>query len=234
MFAFIYENADNKLRFKKDISSVERELQCNYFKKINEIGFEEKLLYEAIKRGLDIFFCLLIAPVAVLLIFIFGIAIIIESPGSIFFKQLRTGLNGESFTIFKLRSFINSYDPLNIKWTIKNDPNVTSIGRFIRRTRIDELPQIWNILKGEMSFIGPRPEQPELTLKFMEKFPNFILRNSVKPGLTGWAQINGGYELTPREKLVYDLYYIKTRNYGFDLYIILKTFLTVINGKGAF
>ena len=119
------------------------------------------------------------------------------------------------------------------QWAQKNDPRITKVGNFIRKTRIDEIPQLLNILKGDMGLIGPRPERPELTYQFNEEIPGFINRLVVKPGLTGWAQVNGGYEISPQEKLVWDLDYIKNRSILMDIKIILRTVKVVITGEGA-
>lgn len=119
------------------------------------------------------------------------------------------------------------------QWATKNDPRVTKVGAFIRKTRIDELPQLFNVLKGDMSLIGPRPERPMFTAQFNEEIPGFIDRLQVKPGITGWAQVNGGYDITPREKLELDRYYINNMSFWLDLKIILKTIKVCITGDGA-
>ena len=119
------------------------------------------------------------------------------------------------------------------QWAEKDDPRITKVGKFIRKTRIDEIPQLFNILRGDMGIIGPRPERPMFTVQFDEKIPGFINRLSVKPGLTGWAQVNGGYEATPAEKLEDDLYYIKNRSFLLDMKIIFKTVGVVLTGHGA-
>ena len=115
----------------------------------------------------------------------------------------------------------------------KDDPRITKVGRFIRKTRIDEIPQLFNILKGDMSLIGPRPERPQFTEQFNREIPGFINRLAVKPGLTGWAQVNGGYDMTPAEKLVEDIYYIKNRSVLLDFKIIFKTVAVVLTGDGS-
>ncbi|NLM25552.1 MAG: hypothetical protein GX208_05495 [Firmicutes bacterium] len=119
------------------------------------------------------------------------------------------------------------------QWADKNDPRVTRVGRFIRKTRIDELPQLLNVLLGEMSIIGPRPERPNFTIEFNDVIPGFINRLRVRPGLTGWAQINGGYDRTPEEKLELDFFYIENRSPLLDLQIIVKTIKVVLTGEGA-
>jgi lipopolysaccharide/colanic/teichoic acid biosynthesis glycosyltransferase len=118
-------------------------------------------------------------------------------------------------------------------WAQKQDPRVTRIGAFIRRTRIDELPQLFNVLKGDMSMIGPRPERPVFTEKFQSEIPGFTQRLAVKPGLSGWAQVNGGYDMTPKEKLIFDLYYIRNLTFMLELKIMLKTCKVVLTGDGA-
>lgn len=219
----------------KEIRNIDNSLEC-----IIEQKFKEKLInyhlptkksFELTKRIFDLFICIFISPIAFLFIAFFGIAIKLETPGPIFFKQIRCGKNGKLFVMYKLRSFRKNNN--TAKWTEKNDPNITFFGKIVRKTRIDELPQIWNIIKGEMSIIGPRPEQPELVIDFLKTTPDFILRNFVKPGITGWAQINGGYDLTPREKILYDIYYIKKRSIWFDFIIMIRTFGVVLTGNGA-
>ena len=119
------------------------------------------------------------------------------------------------------------------KWASENDDRITKVGGIIRNTRIDELPQLVNILKRDMSFIGPRPERPEFVKEFLKDIPDFNDRLVVKPGITGWAQVNGGYSLTPKEKLVLDKYYIENEGFKLDLLILLKTIIVVFTGDGA-
>ena len=119
------------------------------------------------------------------------------------------------------------------QWAMKNDVRITKVGHFIRKTRIDELPQLLNILKGDMAFIGPRPERPEFIEKFLQDIPDFNDRIVIKPGITGWAQVNGGYELTPKEKLVFDKYYIEHESLYLDTLILLKTIQVVFTGYGS-
>lgn len=167
------------------------------------------------------------------LIVIFGILIKLESEGPIFFRQERVGQHGKYFYVIKLRSMKDDAEKNGAQWAERDDPKVTKVGKFIRKTRIDELPQLWNVLKGDMSLIGPRPERPMFTAQFNNQIPVFVERLIVKPGLTGWAQVNGGYDITPREKLKYDLYYINNMNLLLDLKIILLTIKVVFTGNGA-
>ena len=189
--------------------------------------------YYIVKRAIDIILCLIGLVIALPIMVIVGIAIKLESKGPIIYKQERVGLEGRTFTIYKLRSMYIDAEKNGAQWACKDDPRVTKVGRFIRKTRIDELPQLINILKGDMSIVGPRPERPILTYKFNEEIPGFVNRLQVKPGLTGWAQVTGGYELSPKEKLEKDMYYIENQSLWLDLKIIFKTIFVVFNGDGA-
>jgi exopolysaccharide biosynthesis polyprenyl glycosylphosphotransferase len=189
--------------------------------------------YPYVKRLLDILLSLLALPIAIPIILIFAIIIKLETPGPAFFLQERVGLHGKYFKVIKLRSMGVDAEKNGAQWATKNDPRVTKVGAFIRKTRIDELPQLFNVLKGDMSLIGPRPERPIFTAQFNEAIPGFIDRLQVKPGITGWAQVNGGYDITPREKLELDRYYINNMSFWLDLKIILKTIKVCITGDGA-
>lgn len=189
--------------------------------------------YPYIKRFLDILLSLLALPIAIPIILIFAVIIKLETPGPAFFLQERVGLHGKYFKVIKLRSMKVNAEKNGAQWAAKNDPRVTKVGAFIRKTRIDELPQLFNILKGDMSLIGPRPERPMFTAQFNEEIPGFIDRLQVKPGITGWAQVNGGYDITPKEKLELDRYYINNMSFWLDLKIILKTIKVCITGDGA-
>lgn len=189
--------------------------------------------YSRIKRACDILFSILTLPVAIFLVFLFFIFIKLESPGPVFFKQKRVGLHGAYFNIIKLRSMHVNAEANGAVWAQVNDPRITKVGKFIRKTRIDELPQIINVLKGDMSIVGPRPERPVFTAEFETLHPNFTERLFVKPGITGWAQVNGGYNISPKEKLDLDLYYIANKSILLDMFIIFKTIKVVFTGHGA-
>mgnify|MGYP001317651074 FL=1 len=176
---------------------------------------------------------MLALPIAIPIILIFAVIIKLETPGPAFFLQERVGLHGKYFKVIKLRSMGVNAEKNGAQWATKNDPRVTKVGAFIRKTRIDELPQLFNVLKGDMSLIGPRPERPMFTAQFNEEIPGFIDRLQVKPGITGWAQVNGGYDITPKEKLELDRYYINNMSFWLDLKIILKTIKVCITGDGA-
>lgn len=185
------------------------------------------------KRIMDIILSLIGLVFAIPIIFIFGLAIKLESKGCMFYKQKRLGKDSKTFTIFKMRSMIKDAEKDGPKWADKNDCRVTRVGRFMRKKRIDELPQLFNILIGDMSIVGPRPERPLFTYELEKRIPGFTNRLTVKPGLTGLAQINGGYDITPEEKLKFDLIYIENMGVLVDLRIILKTVVIVLKGSGA-
>lgn len=182
----------------------------------------------------DIIFSLVFGIISLPIIFVFGIAIKVTSPGPVFFKQVRVGFMGHPIKIIKLRSMRNNAEKdTGAVWAKKNDPRVTSVGRFMRKTRIDELPQFWNILKGDMSLVGPRPERYVLNEKFSKEWPTYPKRLRTIPGLTGYAQINGGYDLQPNEKSNLDNYYISHYSLLFDFKIALSTIKVIITGNGA-
>jgi len=154
----------------------------------------------------------------------------------VIFKQKRTGLLGQPFLAMKFRSMVKEAEKSGPQWAQKNDPRVTRLGSILRKTRLDEIPQLLNIIRGEMSFVGPRPERPVFVETLRQKIPFYNERHLVKPGLTGWAQISfpyGASEADALEKLQYDLYYIKNRSLIFDLAIILKTIKTVLSLEGS-
>lgn len=159
------------------------------------------------------------------------------SEGPILYRQTRVGLNGKLISVLKFRSmFVNAEAATGAVWASRNDPRITLVGKYLRKFRIDELPQFWNVLRGDMSFVGPRPERPEFVQALSEKIPFYRQRHCVKPGLTGWAQINHKYGDTIEDtitKLEYDLYYIKHISFSLDVYIMLNTLKTVILGRGA-
>ncbi|WP_410984298.1 sugar transferase [Bacillus cereus] len=198
-----------------------------------QIESNQSKIYLGIKYILDIMFSLIGLLILGPVILMFSILIMLESPGAPFYLQERLGLKGKKFRVIKLRSMRNDAEKNGAKWAEKNDARITKIGVFIRKTRIDELPQLFNILKGDMSLVGPRPERPMFTEKFEQEIPGFKKRLKVKPGLTGWAQVNGGYEITPKEKLDLDVYYIKNASIILDFKIIIRTVKVVITGDGA-
>ncbi|KPI49278.1 sugar transferase [Clostridioides sp. ZZV15-6383] len=191
------------------------------------------VLFDLYQRIMDLVLAIIGLVIGLPLIAIFGILIKIEDKGPITYKQERLGKCGRRFYIYKLRSMRTDAEKFGAQWAEKDDPRITKVGKFIRKTRIDEIPQLFNILKGDMGLIGPRPERPNFTVQFNEEIPGFINRLAIKPGLTGWAQVNGGYEITPEEKLKEDIYYIKNRSILLDFKILFKTVKVVLTGDGA-
>ena len=189
--------------------------------------------YENIKSSIEFIFSLLLLIIAVPICILACIAIYVELRVNPIYTQKRVGLNGRVFKIYKLRSMYIDAEKDGPKWASENDERITKVGRIIRKTRIDELPQLVNILKRDMSIIGPRPERPELIKDFIKYIPDFNDRLLVKPGITGWAQVNGGYSLTPKEKLEFDKYYIQNRGFKLDLLIIVKTIIVIFTRNGA-
>ncbi|TAK91087.1 MAG: TIGR03013 family PEP-CTERM/XrtA system glycosyltransferase [Burkholderiaceae bacterium] len=200
-------------------------------------GFRRDAWTAAAKRVFDIVASSLILLLMLPVLLITVLAIKLESPGSAFYSQVRVGRGGRNFVIYKLRSMCQNAETSNKpQWAQKNDSRITRVGKFIRLTRIDELPQLINVLRGEMSIVGPRPERPFFVKQLTEKIPLYNARHSVKPGLTGWAQVRYSYGATiqdAREKLQYDLYYIKNQSIFLDLLILFQTVQVVLWARGA-
>ena len=194
---------------------------------------KESIVYNVYSRILDIGLSLIGLIIGIPLVIIFGILIKLEDKGPIIYKQERVGKHGKLFNVYKLRSMRVDAEKYGAQWAQNNDPRILKVGNFIRKTRIDEIPQLFNILKGDMSIIGPRPERPMFTMQFNDEIDGFINRLLVKPGLTGWAQVNGGYEMTPEEKLKWDIDYIQSRSIFIDIRIIFRTVKVVLTGEGA-
>lgn len=194
-----------------------------------------KQLFEIFKRAIDVFFSLALGIPTLALTPVIAALIKIESPGPVFYRQKRIGKNGKIMEIIKFRSMIKDAEKNGAQWADKTDRRTTRAGKIIRKTRIDELPQLWNVLRGEMSFIGPRPERPEFVEELQKQIPHYAMRHLVKPGLSGWAQIRFPYGASVEdsmEKLQYDLYYIKNRSIVLDMAIALKTIATIIRRQG--
>ncbi|GAB6093373.1 sugar transferase [Furfurilactobacillus curtus] len=201
---------------------------------VEKIGSPVSGEYVRVKRIFDFVFALILGLFALPIVFLFGLLVGLTSKGGVFYSQKRVGYMGKVIKITKLRSMSNDAESKSgAMWAQKNDPRVTAVGKFIRKTRIDELPQIWNVLKGEMSFIGPRPERPLMTHKFSDECPGFEQRLRVLPGLSGYAQIHGGYELTPKKKAELDNYYIEHVSYRMDFHIMFGTLRVILTGDGA-
>jgi len=202
-------------------------------------GFRESTFRRISKRMFDLSVALLMLPVALPFMVLSAIAIFVESGfrGPVLYSQVRICEDGRPFKIYKFRSMRTDAEQDGVaRWAQKNDSRITSVGHVIRKTRLDELPQLFNVLKGDMSFVGPRPERPEFVDTLAEKIPYYHERHRVKPGLTGWAQIRyqyGDCEEDGLKKLQYDLYYVKNYSIFIDLLILLQTAEVVLLGKGA-
>lgn len=189
-----------------------------------------------VKRTMDIVGSIIGIIVASPLMLLMCILIKLTSPGPLIYKQERVGLHNKTFWMYKFRSMeVQPESEEKKAWTVKNDPRVTGIGKFMRHTSIDELPQLFNILKGDMSLVGPRPERPFFVEKFREEIPRYMVKHQVRPGLTGWAQVNGYRgDTSIRKRIEYDLYYIENWSIGLDIKIILLTFFKGFINKNAY
>jgi sugar transferase (PEP-CTERM system associated) len=196
-----------------------------------------RMISSTVKRAFDIVASLLLLVLTLPLVVIAAVAVKLESRGPAFYRQRRVGLYNQDFDILKLRSMrVDAEVAGKAQWAAENDPRVTRVGRFIRKVRIDELPQAWTVLKGEMSFVGPRPERPQFVNQLEQQLPFYAERHMVKPGITGWAQINYPYGASvedARHKLEYDLYYAKNYSPFLDLLILLQTLRVVLWPSGA-
>ena len=189
--------------------------------------------YLFVKRVFDINGALAAGTVLLIPMLVIAALIRLDSPGPALFKQERLGKGGKAFTILKFRSMRLDAEKNGPQWADENDDRCTRIGRILRKSRLDELPQLWNIFKGEMSFVGPRPERACFYDEFETYIHGFRNRLLVKPGLTGLAQVNGGYDLKPEEKIVYDLEYIEKRSLWLDIKILFKTVAVIFDHDGA-
>ena len=188
------------------------------------------------KRVFDIIVSAIGLVLCLPLFLIIALAIKLESPGPVLFKQERVGLNRKVFNMYKFRSMkLQTEEQANTQWTVENDPRVTKVGRFIRKTSLDELPQLFNVLKGDMSLVGPRPERPYFVERFKEKIPKYMIKHQVRPGITGWAQVNGWRgDTSIRKRIEYDLYYIENWTFAFDIKILIMTIFKGFINKNAY
>jgi len=204
---------------------------------LNEFGdITVPKFYIGVKRVIDVSVTLLLLPLILVLSAFVALAIKIDSPGPILFSQNRIGYKNKSFLMFKFRSMHSAPNTNDPEFAPQAEQRITRIGRILRRNRLDELSQFWNVLKGEMSIIGPRPEQAQFVARFSKTIPFYDLRHTVRPGITGWAQVMTGYasnEDQTRTKLEYDFFYIKHLNIWIDTLILIRTFKTVILGRGS-
>ncbi len=210
---------------------------------IEELWFLENLMtyrkrfYEFSKRLFDFIFAIILGVLTLPFYPLIALIIKIDSSGPVFYNQKRVGQDSQIFKIIKFRSMIDSAEKNGAQWAQKNDPRITRVGKFMRKTRLDELPQLWNVIMGDMSFVGPRPERPEFVFgtNMEREIPFYQIRHLVKPGLTGWAQINFEYGSSIKdtiEKLQYDFYYLKNRSFLLDISITLKTIKIILSREG--
>jgi exopolysaccharide biosynthesis polyprenyl glycosylphosphotransferase len=199
-------------------------------------GFRLRAFQQIVRRCMSILvaltgllFCLPFLP-------FIALAVRLSSPGPILFRQRRVGFRGRLFTTLKFRTMRADAEAHGAVWATDGDPRVTSVGRIMRKTRLDEIPQLWNVLRGEMAFVGPRPERPEFVQWLCKEIPYYDLRHMIRPGLTGWAQVRYKYGASLEEtkrKLEYDLYYLKHLSVGLDLLIMFETIKTIVLQRGA-
>lgn len=215
--------------------------EINYqFRKGNEEFFIEdvgdikkKPIYDFFKRLIDLFASFLGIIVLSLPMLIIAVIVKCTSKGPAIYKQKRLTKNGKEFNLYKFRSMYIDAEKNGAQWATKNDSRVTKFGKFMRKVRIDELPQLFNIFVGHMSIVGPRPERPEFYEEFESYIHGFNQRLKVKCGLTGHAQVNGGYDLLPQEKILLDIEYIKKRSFFFDIKIMFQTIGVIFGRKGS-
>ena len=221
-----YEEATGKLKVK--------DINPDWF--IYSTGFGFGNIIRFCKRSLDILFALLGIVLILPVLPLIALAIKMESPGDVLFSQVRVGENGRDFKIFKFRSMRHDAEVASgAVWAQKEDPRITRVGNFLRKTRLDEIPQLYNVLVGNMAFVGPRPERPEFVVGLEKEIPYYSKRHVLKPGVTGWAQVRYPYGASVEDslmKLKYDLYYVKNFSIFLDLKILLETVKVVLFGRG--
>jgi sugar transferase (PEP-CTERM system associated) len=198
--------------------------------------FKRGILVQAVKRSMDLLISvgglILCAPLFILI----GILIKLDSPGPIFYRQVRVGLRAKPYMIWKFRSMFMDAEKEGARWTSEKDPRVSRVGRYLRKWRLDEIPQLINVIRGEMSLIGPRPERPVFVQQLRALIPYYDIRHTVRPGITGWAQTQFRYGASTEDshvKLQYDLYYVKNLSVRLDLRILLETMRVILRGEGA-
>jgi exopolysaccharide biosynthesis polyprenyl glycosylphosphotransferase len=202
----------------------------------NILEIDNDPVYDSVKRIIDVFVLLVFLPLWLSVAVLIAIAVRYDSKGPALFTQERVGRNGKVFRIYKFRSMVQGLQAPGVHFAQAEDPRITRIGRLLRRTRLDEIPQFWNVLRGDMSLIGPRPEQTPFVREFASSITNYPYRHLVRPGLSGWAQVHQGYAdslETTKIKLSYDLYYVTHYSFALDLLIVAKTIRIVLTGFGA-
>ena len=235
---YLFESIDLKIQYFNLTDFYEKitgkilvtSLERNWF--LENISQKNKQGFSITKKFIDLSFSIVFGLISLIFIPFLALAIKLESAGPLIYKQKRVGKNGKIFMVYKFRSMTDNAEKNGAQWAQEGDQRITRIGRVIRKTRIDEIPQFINIIKGHMSFVGPRPERPEFVEQLKKEIPFYNERHLIKPGLSGWAQINYPYGASvkdAKEKLQYDLFYIKNQSVALDISIILKTINTVFN-----
>lgn len=201
-----------------------------------DIGEVHRVRYGRLKRVVDLAFGVALLPLLVVVVAVTVVANLFANRGPVFYRQARVGKNGREFTILKLRTLRSDDGAAAGNWTAADDPRVTRFGRVLRKTHLDELPQVVNIVRGDLSIVGPRPEQPRYVAELAQKLPFYELRHLVRPGLTGWAQVKYGYAGSDEdalEKLQYEFFYLRRQTLTLDLKIIGRTLRSVLGGQGS-
>lgn len=217
------------------LEASEGMVQPDRIPSLNQVAFDQRLAYQFVKRIFDLVLAMVMLPAALLLAGPIALAIKQTSPGPVLFRQARMGWRGKTFVIFKFRTMRTDHEGQGFTIS-KDEERITSVGKFLRKSRLDEIPQLINIIKGEMSWIGPRPESLELAKWYCRDVPLFRIRHLVRPGISGWAQVNQGYAAGVEDvtvKVRYDLYYIKHLSLWLDITILLKTIIVVLSGRGS-
>ena len=196
---------------------------------VNQQRVKKRLFYPVCKRGFDMIASLLALLLLSPLFLVIAVRIKLEDGGPVIYSQTRLGKNEKPFKMYKFRTmYVQTEEEEKKGWTQKNDPRVTRVGAILRKTSLDEFPQLFNVLKGDMSLVGPRPERPQYVEKFREEIPRYMIKHQVRPGMTGWAQVNGYRgDTSIRKRIEHDLYYIENWTLGLDIKIL---FLTVFKG----
>ena len=217
-------------------ATVEKLVDTSKVIELEHIDFDalpKKPIYHFMKRAFDIVSCSIALVICAIPMGVIAIMVKRDSPGPVFYRQERLGYMGKPIIVTKFRSMQTDAEKMGAQWAQGEDPRVTKVGAFLRKTRLDEIPQFWAVVKGDMSLIGPRPEREVFYNEFDKYIHGFSQRMLVKPGISGLAQVNGGYNLIPAEKVVYDLYYIKNQTALLDCSIICETFNVLFSHKGA-
>ena len=242
LLAILYQCLPYRINFSDLADFYESVIGKTPLSIIGEVWFldnlmrSEKQIFDASKRVFDVAGAAVLGIISLLFYFFIALAIKIDSRGPIFYFQKRVGKDGKIFNMVKFRTMVRDAEKNGAQWAQKSDLRVTRVGRILRKTRLDELPQLWNVFLGQMSFVGPRPERPEFVELLAAEIPFYQMRHLVKPGLSGWAQINFPYGASvsdAMEKLQYDLYYIKNRSFILDIGIILKTINIILRREGV-